>query len=318
MPDGLSIISCQTSTLFGNKETHMNTLRRSLVKTCAAIALFPFSRLMGKAQESQQQTSARTGRIDLTSFKAVISDEEAKELRKVLEQTIDIPIQVTASNGSPVTIVDAKIRGIKREPQTNAAGELTTPINDYAMKATINLYNNSEERISVVGLQLLNNQANHMFYIYPRTLALGGRKNQKVEIVLMTLSGDPAHLAVKVVGGQFENGKTWGEFPFPRPLKDSTPLPNNLQTDKQPRALIRGAPRYTEEARVHKVLGVVGLHIEVGVDGSVTDFRVTNALPDGLTEEAIKSMLSLKFLPAMKKGAPIACWIKTSVEFNLK
>ncbi|HST20397.1 MAG TPA: energy transducer TonB, partial [Blastocatellia bacterium] len=127
-----------------------------------------------------------------------------------------------------------------------------------------------------------------------------------------------AHLAVKVVGGQFENEKTWGEFPFPRPLKDSTPLPNNLQTDKQPRALIRVAPRYTEEARVHKVLGVVGLQIEVGVDGSVTDFRVTNALPDGLTEEAIKSMLSLKFLPAMKKGAPIACWIKTSVEFNLK
>ena len=296
----------------------MNIFRRSFAKTCIAIALFPFGRLLGNAQESQQQTPARAGRIDLTGSKPVISDEEAKELRKVLERAIDTPIQVAASNGSPVSIIDAKIRGVKREPQTDAAGGLTTPINDYAMKATINLSNDSKEKVSVVGLQLLNAQANHTFYIYPMTLALGGKKKQKVEINLMLVSGDPAHLVVKVVGGQFENGKTWGEFPFPRPPKDSTPLPNNLQTDTQPRALIRGASRYTEAARVHRVLGVVGLHVEVGVDGSVTDFRVTNALPDGLTEEAIKSILSLKFLPAMKKRAPIACWIKTSVEFNLK
>src|SRR6185295_5209747 len=109
------------------------TLRRSFVKTCVAIALFPFGRLLGKARESQQQTPARTDRIDLTSFKSVISDEEAKELRNALERTVDIPIQVARSNGSPVTIVDAKIRGVKREPQTNAAGGLTAPINDYAM-----------------------------------------------------------------------------------------------------------------------------------------------------------------------------------------
>jgi len=296
----------------------MNIFRRSFAKTCVAIALFPFGRLLGNAQESQQQTPARAGRIDLTGSRPVISDEEAKELRKVLERAIDTPIQVAASNGSPVSIIDAKIRGVKREPQTDAAGGLTTPINDYAMKATINLSNDSKEKVSVVGLQLLNAQANHTFYIYPMTLALGGTNKQKVEINLMLVSGDPAHLVVKVVGGQFENGKTWGEFPFPRPPKDSTPLPNNLQTDKQPRALIRGASRYTEAARAHRVLGVVGLQVEVGVDGSVTDFRVTNALPDGLTEEAIKSILSLKFLPAMKKRAPIACWIKTSVEFNLK
>jgi TonB family protein len=296
----------------------MNTLRRSFVKTCVAIAIFPFSRLRGKAQESQQQTPARTGRIDLTSFKSVISDEEAKELRNALERTVDIPIQVARSNGSPVTIVDAKIRGVKREPQTNAAGGLTAPINDYAMKAAINLSNNSKEKIIVVGLQLLNNQANHTFYVYPPTLALGSSKKQKIEINLMTLSGDPSRLVVKVVGGQFENGKTWGDYPFPRPPKDSIPLPNNIQTDKQPRALIRVAPRYTEAARVHRVLGVVGLQIEVGVDGSITDFRVTNALPDGLTEEAVKAILSLKFLPATKNRAPIACWIHTSVEFNLK
>ena len=296
----------------------MNTFRRSFVKTCVATVLFPFVCLSVHAQESQRQMPARAGRIDLAGSKSVISNEEAKELRKVLERTIDIPIHVATSDGSPVTIVDAKIRGVKREPQANAAGELTTPISDYAMNAAINLSNDSKEKINIVGLRLFNAQANHTFYIYPVTLALGGKKKQKVEINLMTLSGDPAHLVVKVVGGQFENGKTWGEFPFPRPLKDSTPLPNNLQTDTKPRALIRGAPHYTEAARVHRVLGVVALQIEVGVDGSVTDFRVTNALPDGLTEEAIKAVLSLKFLPAMKKGAPIACWIQTSVEFSLK
>lgn len=296
----------------------MNIFRRSFVKSFIAMAFFPFDRLMGKARATRQQTSARTGRSDLTGFKTVVSDEEARELRKVLERTVDIPIQIAASNGSPVTIVDANIRGVKREPQTNAAGELTAPINDYAMKATINLFNNSKEKITIVGLRLLNTQTNHTFYIYPPTLALSGKKKQKIEINMMTLSGDPARLVVKVVGGQFESGKTWGDFPFPRPPKDSTPLPNNIQTDKQPRALIRVAPRYTEAARVHRVLGVVGLQIEVSVDGSITDFRVTNALPDGLTEEAVNAILSLKFLPAIKNRAPIACWIQTSVEFSLK
>lgn len=294
----------------------MNPFRRSFVKACVAIVLFPFSRLLGHARKSQQPPA---GRIDLTSsVVSAISDEESKELWKELGRAIDIPIQITASNGSPVTITDAKIRGVKRQPQTSASGELATRINNYAMKATINLSSNSGEEVSAVGLQLFNNQTNHTFYIYPRMLALSDKKKQKVEIHLMTLSGDPANLVIKIVGGQFENGKKWGDFPFPRPLKDSTPLPNNLQTDTKPRALTHGAPRYTELARVHKVSGVVELQLEVGVDGSVTDFRVTNALPDGLTEEAIKSVLKLRFLPAMKKGAPVACWIKTSVEFNLK
>ncbi|MGA9770209.1 MAG: energy transducer TonB [Blastocatellia bacterium] len=288
----------------------MNTLRRSIVKAFMAIIFFPFGFLRAKARGRQ----SRTGRIDLTSTTSVISDEEARELRKELGQTPDIPIQIAPANGSPVTVLDAKVRGVKRQPQQGS----TTPINDYAMTAAINLYNNSEDRVSVVGLQLFNAQANHTFYIYPRTLALGGRKRQKVEIILMTLSGDPARLVVKVVGGQFEKGKTWGDFPFPRTHKDSTPLPGNIETDTKPRSLIRAAPRYTEAARVHKVLGVVELQLEVGVDGSITDYRVTNALPDGLTEESLKSVLSLRFLPAMKKGAPVACWIKTSVEFNLK
>ena len=298
----------------------MNIFRRSFVKACVAIVVLPFDRLLGKGRGSQQPAPNGPDkvRIELTNSKSVISDEEAKELRKVLELAVDIPIQVAASGGSPVKVVDAKVRGIKREPQANAAGELTTPINDYAMKATINLSNDSKDKVRIVGLQLMNAQANHTFYIYPPTLALEGKKKQKVEINLMTLSGDPAHLVVKVVGGQFENGKSWGEFPFPRPPKDSTSLPNNLQTDTQPRALIRSSPRYTETARVHRVLGVVEIQLEVGVDGSITNYRVTNALPDGLTEEALKSILSLKFLPATKNRAPIACWIKTSVEFNLK
>lgn len=293
----------------------MDIFRRSFAKTCAAVVLFPFVRLSVQAQESQRQI---TGRIDLTNSLSIISEEEAQELRKELGQAVDIPVQVTASNGSPVTIIDATIRSVKRQPQTNASGESTMLINDYAMKAIINLSSDSEDKISTVGLRLFNKRANHTFYIYPRMLSLSDKKRQKVDIHLMTLSGDPAHLVINVIGGQFEKGKTWGDFPFPKLLKDSTPLPNNLQTDTKPKALTHGAPRYTELARVHKVSGVVELQLEVGVDGSVTDFRVTNALPDGLTEEAIKTVLKLKFLPAMKKGAPIACWIKTSVEFNLK
>jgi TonB family protein len=272
------------------------------------------------AQQSGEQKGT-IGRVEITvatSAKSTITSQEAKELRKQLQQQEDKPLQISPSDNSPVKILEAKIRGVKREQQTEPSGKAVMPINDYAMRLAVSLKNETEKKVSGVGVEFKNTEAGHTFYIYWSPFALAHHQSREIDIDLMTVSGDPDHLAVSIAGVQFDDESVWGSFPFPPLLKMPMPLPPNSEVDTKPRPHNSPQPRYTEEARKHKVLGAAGLQLEVGADGSVTDVRVSNALPDGLTEEAIRAARQIKFSPAIKNGQPVACWIKTMVEFYLK
>ena len=56
----------------------------------------------------------------------------------------------------------------------------------------------------------------------------------------------------------------------------------------------------------------------IGADGSVKEARITDGLPDGLNEEALKTAYAMKFTPAMKDGNPADFWLKIDMSFNLK
>lgn len=90
------------------------------------------------------------------------------------------------------------------------------------------------------------------------------------------------------------------------------------KVDTLPRALNEPRPNYTEEARAHKVQGIVRARILVGSDGLVKQVRVVRGLPDGLNEEAIRAAMQMRFRPAMKSGAAVAFWMSLDVEFNLR
>jgi len=90
------------------------------------------------------------------------------------------------------------------------------------------------------------------------------------------------------------------------------------QVDTMPRALNEPRPNYTEEARAHKVQGVVRARILIGSDGVVKQVRILRGLPDGLNEEAIRAAMQMRFRPAMKGGAAVAFWLTLDVEFNLR
>ena len=93
----------------------------------------------------------------------------------------------------------------------------------------------------------------------------------------------------------------------PARVVDSTPIPLN-----------RPRPNYTEKARRNKVEGTVQMRVLVGADGSVKDVQVIAHLPDGLEEEAIRTMYQTRFKPAMKNGQPVEYWMQIAVEFNLR
>jgi TonB family protein len=91
-------------------------------------------------------------------------------------------------------------------------------------------------------------------------------------------------------------------------------------TDKKvtpPVPIYKPDPPYTKEAKAAKVQGVVTLWIVVGVDGTVTDAKVVQAFNKGLTENAVNTVKTWKFKPAMKAGKPVPCKVMVEVSFKI-
>jgi TonB family protein len=88
--------------------------------------------------------------------------------------------------------------------------------------------------------------------------------------------------------------------------------------DSKPKLLNQPTPRYTEQARMNGVMGVVKLRALIWLDGSVKRVNVVRALPDGLTEEAIRCAFTLKFEPARRNDQPVAFVTPVEIHFNFK
>ncbi len=70
--------------------------------------------------------------------------------------------------------------------------------------------------------------------------------------------------------------------------------------------IIRKQPApYTERARGNGVEGTILLMVELKADGKIGFVVPIKTLPDGLTDNAIASAMSIKFEPAIQNGKPI-------------
>ena len=87
--------------------------------------------------------------------------------------------------------------------------------------------------------------------------------------------------------------------------------------DSKPVLLGRPKANSTEEARRNKIQGIITVTLLIGMDGNVKEVRVERGLPDGLNEEAVKAAYLRRYVPAMKKGRPVPCWVRAKIEFNL-
>lgn len=93
---------------------------------------------------------------------------------------------------------------------------------------------------------------------------------------------------------------------------------NPEPVDMKPAALNRPRPNYTEEARRNKVQGMIRLRVLVGSNGAVRQARPVTFLSDGLTEEAIRAAMQMRFRPAMRNGQAVDYWVPVDIEFNLR
>lgn len=80
------------------------------------------------------------------------------------------------------------------------------------------------------------------------------------------------------------------------------------------RILEKPNPKRTDEARKHGTEGVVVLSVVLNASKKVTDIKVAQALPHGLTEAAIKEAERIRFEPALKDGCPIS--VNLTIEYR--
>ena len=89
------------------------------------------------------------------------------------------------------------------------------------------------------------------------------------------------------------------------------------EVDTKARLLSKPEPVYTAAARNHAVYGTVILKVIFASSGKVTNIRVVQGLPDGLTERAIGAARKIKFVPASREGKFVSMWMQLEYNFNL-
>ncbi|MDQ3087918.1 MAG: energy transducer TonB [Acidobacteriota bacterium] len=91
-------------------------------------------------------------------------------------------------------------------------------------------------------------------------------------------------------------------------------------TDKETvgiRIIVKQPPPYTEAARKAQNQGTVRLRVTFLATGGIGDIRILNALPNGLTEQAIAAAAKIAFIPAKSNGTPITVVKQVEYSFRL-
>lgn len=99
------------------------------------------------------------------------------------------------------------------------------------------------------------------------------------------------------------------------------PTPGTILTGKQVDAraklISNPGPSYSGMAKEEQITGTVILKCVFAADGTVTNIRVIQGLPHGLTERAIEAARKIKFIPATKDGKNVSMWMQLEYNFNL-
>lgn len=98
---------------------------------------------------------------------------------------------------------------------------------------------------------------------------------------------------------------------------DGLKLYSSKEVTTKARVLRKDEPTYTEEARKNQIQGRVVLRCVFAANGKVILIRAVRTLPDGLTENAIRSARAIRFIPATKDGKPVSMWMELQYEFHL-
>lgn len=85
-----------------------------------------------------------------------------------------------------------------------------------------------------------------------------------------------------------------------------------------PRPRYAPAPAYSEKARMVGYQGTVVVGVLVNAKGRITDMRIVKAVGLGLDQQALRTLRTWKFKPAMRNGVPVSVRIMVELAFRLR
>lgn len=89
------------------------------------------------------------------------------------------------------------------------------------------------------------------------------------------------------------------------------------EVDKKAKLQSYPPPEQPDTEKARAIRGTVILKVVFTADGRVTNIRVVQGLPYGLTERAIEAAKKIKFIPATKDGKAVSMWMQLEYNFNL-
>jgi TonB family protein len=165
---------------------------------------------------------------------------------------------------------------------------------------------------------------NLMNHIYDFKIRVIGVKFESDDYWLMAQPGKTPGTARVMMSFNLPENAVVREMKVTREMrkKDSTADQDQGAADSvqamsrslRPTILYREKAQYTQEAKDNKVEGTVVLSCVFGVDGQISDIKVIQGLPHGLTENAFIAAKKIRFEPAIKDGRPAP--VRGNVEFT--
>ena len=112
-------------------------------------------------------------------------------------------------------------------------------------------------------------------------------------------------------------GLMLGSMLSPRPHSQMKCSYYSNQGSHSTPVIIRALPdaTYTDAARLNRFEGTIYLYALCDANGTVSGIELRDALPYGLTEEAIRAARAIKFDPATEYGQPVSVWMPVEYHF---
>ena len=84
-----------------------------------------------------------------------------------------------------------------------------------------------------------------------------------------------------------------------------------------PVVIFKAQPKYPEKQRKVRKQRTVTLSFTVDSDGGTKDIEVKRSASEELDRIAVDAVREWKFIPAKKKGKPVAVRVQTDIQFHL-
>ena len=326
------------------KERKLSISHRVVVGTVAAlvvaftIAVGFVSRDQAAAQENLPQVNSRQeGTPQLAEGTATTPNNHRGEVTEaaITVQSSDTRpesiIQYRNAEGSPVAITGASAKFFKLEKLNTAA-----PTRRYFVNPNLSLVNNSDQRLTELGVEYDNADGEPEFYYVERLSTMIEPHSSFTLNNRSALShSEPALLVARVIGVRFEGGRSWGEVPADiTPPPAPPPAPGETTAEAASRALsrvpaihksgggfqtsviTRVQPTYPPLAKAAQVSGAVEVEVLVDEDGNVAYARALSG-HDLLKSSAVDAARGWKFSPTLLNGNAVQVIGTITMNFSL-